>query len=159
MMVDTGYTLAHNGGPIFNKGMMYSGYNHNIYALLDIQRSGQVPEYILDKEYTFITKTPLAKKIVTLTQQHLPKEFRGFVDFYQVVPVGGHMNWTTYQNQMKKSHPDYVSPVKTGETQVVLPKTEPEAPWIDEDEFPVNDGSKKFQVFPGQFVKIVERVA
>ena len=46
MMLDTVWTLAHNGGPIFNKGSFYGMYSSALYRLLDVQRSGQIPEAI-----------------------------------------------------------------------------------------------------------------
>lgn len=45
-MVDTGFTLAHNNGPIFNKGMLYSGYSTNFKSILDVQRGGQIPQLL-----------------------------------------------------------------------------------------------------------------
>lgn len=45
MMVDTVWTLCHNNGPIFNKGMLYHSYTPEIYRILDVQRAGQVPQY------------------------------------------------------------------------------------------------------------------
>lgn len=47
MMLDTVWTLAHNGGPIFNKGKLYACYSHTLYRVLDVQRSGQIPEAVL----------------------------------------------------------------------------------------------------------------
>ena len=48
MMLDTIWTLSHNNGPIFNKGEFYSMYNHSaIIRILDVQRSGQIPQGIL----------------------------------------------------------------------------------------------------------------
>jgi hypothetical protein len=48
MMVDTVWTLSHNNGPIFNKGQFYCHYNAALLVrILDVQRSGQVPEAIL----------------------------------------------------------------------------------------------------------------
>lgn len=44
MMLDTAFTLAHNGGPIFNKGMCFGGYQmESLMKVLDIQASGQIP--------------------------------------------------------------------------------------------------------------------
>ena len=47
MMVDTGFTLAHNGGPIFNKGMLYTGYSRSaLLKILDTQAMGGIPWYV-----------------------------------------------------------------------------------------------------------------
>lgn len=48
IMCDTAYTLAHNGGPMFNKGMMYGMYSNEIYKILDVQRGGMMCEALLD---------------------------------------------------------------------------------------------------------------
>lgn len=45
MMVDTVWTLCHNNGPIFNKGMLYQNYCPELLRILDVQRAGQVPQY------------------------------------------------------------------------------------------------------------------
>jgi hypothetical protein len=48
MMLDTVWTLVHNGGPIFNKGMLYDCYNTAaLQQVLDIQRAGQIPRLVL----------------------------------------------------------------------------------------------------------------
>ncbi len=48
MLMDVAFTLAHNGGPIFNKGMLFSGFQSNaLNKILDVQRSGQIPQFIM----------------------------------------------------------------------------------------------------------------
>lgn len=49
IMADTAYTLSHNNGPIFNKGMWYTQYTGMFLSLLDVQRSGQIPKLLFDK--------------------------------------------------------------------------------------------------------------
>jgi len=49
MFLDTVWTLAHNGGPIFNKGMLYNNYGAGLYEILDVQRSGQIPALVRSK--------------------------------------------------------------------------------------------------------------
>jgi hypothetical protein len=47
MMLDIGYTLAHNNGPIFNKGFQFKHYDStSLYTVLDCQRGGQIPNLI-----------------------------------------------------------------------------------------------------------------
>lgn len=52
MFIDTAYTLAHNNGPMFNKGMLYGMYSSEFKIILDVQRSGQVCEGLLEGEYS-----------------------------------------------------------------------------------------------------------
>lgn len=81
MMVDTGYTLAHNGGPIFDKGMMYSHYGSHLITVLDVQRSGQMLELMFEANPMGITKTMDAVKAAELIKQNRPSEFKGWVDW------------------------------------------------------------------------------
>lgn len=43
VMLDTVWTLAHNNGPIFNKGFLYSHHSHVLIEVLDLQRAGMIP--------------------------------------------------------------------------------------------------------------------
>lgn len=81
MLVDTGYTLAHNGGPIFDKGMMYDHYNSHLITVLDVQRSGQMLDLMLETQTLGVQKTPVAIAAVNLIKLHKPEEFKGYVDW------------------------------------------------------------------------------
>lgn len=48
VFIDTSYTLAHNTGSMFNKGMMYTHYSDYFTQVLDVQHSGQIPELLID---------------------------------------------------------------------------------------------------------------
>jgi hypothetical protein len=87
MLVDTGYTLAHNGGPIFNKGMMYKHYDAEFIKILDIQRSGQIPDLMLDTHAWGPKKTTEAQNAVQLVANALPGEFKGYVDWKPVIAM------------------------------------------------------------------------
>lgn len=82
MLVDTAYTLAHNGGPIFNKPLLYSGQDANaLLTALDVQRAGQMLDLMLATETLHVKKTPEAEAAVALIQTHLPEAVKGFVDW------------------------------------------------------------------------------
>jgi hypothetical protein len=50
MMLDTVWTLQHNGGPIFNKSMLYECYDtYALQMVLDVQRAGQIPRLVLNQ--------------------------------------------------------------------------------------------------------------
>lgn len=50
MLLDVGYTLAHNGGPIFDKGFHFaSGHKSELLKVLDVQRAGQIPNLVKSK--------------------------------------------------------------------------------------------------------------
>jgi hypothetical protein len=47
LLLDVGFALAHNGGPIFNKHMLYQTYNaKELRTILDVQRAGQIPQFV-----------------------------------------------------------------------------------------------------------------
>lgn len=46
VMMDTAYTLAHNCGPMFNKGHLYQHFTSLLYTVLDVQRAGMIPELL-----------------------------------------------------------------------------------------------------------------
>lgn len=46
MMLDTAFTLCHNGGPIFNKGYLYNMYSDQLTTILDAQAEGKIPEMV-----------------------------------------------------------------------------------------------------------------
>lgn len=47
VFIDTAFTLAHNNGPMFNKGMLFSHPNtKDLLKVLDIQRAGLIPHAI-----------------------------------------------------------------------------------------------------------------
>lgn len=64
MMVDTVWTLCHNNGPIFNKGVLYTQYSKDIYRILDVQRAGQIPQFEWGVHATDWFKTFLSKAII-----------------------------------------------------------------------------------------------
>ena len=90
MLVDTGYTLAHNGGPIFDKGMMYAHYGANLITVLDVQRSGQMLDLMFESNTLGVTKTPVAVKAAELIKQYCPVDadrkptLKGYIDWKSV---------------------------------------------------------------------------
>lgn len=143
-LVDTGYTLAHNNGPIFNKGMMYTSYDSAFITILDVQRSGQIPDLILDTAQFGVQKTEVAKKAVTLVRQNMPNEFRGWVDWFLVEKLGAVNKYDSYKTQQKKLHPVTVEEKKVLEKVLHGKKIKMVGDW---------------NVFPGQVVQVFERVS
>ncbi len=61
MMLDVAYTLAHNNGPIFNKGFQYKHYDMaSLTTILDCQRAGQIPNMVRSKENDHVTSHHVA---------------------------------------------------------------------------------------------------
>jgi len=47
LLLDIVWALAHNGGPIFNKLFLYKPPNKDtLITILDVQRAGQIPQYV-----------------------------------------------------------------------------------------------------------------
>lgn len=88
MMMDTIWTLCHNNGPIFNKGMMYGHYSEHIIRILDIQRSGQIPEAVLSDNYVMAYADPKLKEAMSWVQSRFPESIGKYVDWWTVEALG-----------------------------------------------------------------------
>ena len=106
IMMDTAFTLAHNNGPIFNKGMLYKNYNSTaIKKILDVQRSGQIPQLIAH-HYSDLSK------FVTMDLRNYVEEFGkldsgfgGRVDWTAVKDIHGKAVWTAEVAAQKAADP------------------------------------------------------
>lgn len=95
MFVDTAYTLAHNNGPIFNKGMYYNQYGPGLYTILDVQNSGQIAELILEETKSSqslfagaMTAQHSLKNLMLTAKKNMPEEIGDFVDWVKVEALG-----------------------------------------------------------------------
>jgi hypothetical protein len=105
-MVDTGFTLEHNGHVLFNKGYMYHSEDKAaLIKTLDCQRAGQLAELILDPAQYGVKKTNLAVQAVKMVQAELPTKFRGWVDWYQVEKLGAVGHYEAFKKQQSQQHP------------------------------------------------------
>ncbi len=102
MMVDTAYTLAHNNGPMFNKGMLYDSYSSDFMRILDVQRSGQIPEFAIEYGHGSLTKTQSA--LFNEAQPHIGNEFGPYVDWYKVEALGSVNHYPQYKNLQDKKY-------------------------------------------------------
>jgi hypothetical protein len=102
MMLDTAFTLAHNNGPIFNKGMFYKNYVHGgqtLRKILDVQRSGQMPEMVMES-----ASNSMFSKWAVLTikfKAKYPDAFGEVVDWYAVEKLGALSKYTQEKSAMK----------------------------------------------------------
>lgn len=120
MMMDTSFTLCHNNGPIFNKGMLFDSYSSEIYKILDVQRSGQIPQYVGNGE----SKWKHNKSINDLwakCHSRLGVEFAGFVDWYKVEDLGSLKKYPEEKKQQKKDY-GYPAEMKAMEAKVKAEK-------------------------------------
>lgn len=103
MMLDTAFTLAHNNGPIFNKGMMYDQYSPEIYKILDVQRSGQIPQLVNEAKVDK-TKTKQVRDLYDMLRAHFPEEMGGYVDWFKVKALGGVKDYSGEQAKQKSKY-------------------------------------------------------
>lgn len=76
---DQAFSLCHNNGSMFNKGHLYHCYSKFIYNILDIQDSGQIPQWIdSNKSNKFIDKD--LSEIFKLSKKLFPDQVSGKVD-------------------------------------------------------------------------------
>src|ERR1017187_6848313 len=106
MMVDVAYTLAHNGAPMYNKGMHYHQQDSTILkTVLDVQRSGQMPEFVLDGETYGVAIPEYLKTLVQLVDKECPGKFGKWVDWVKVEKLGALNNYNSYKAKQLKLHP------------------------------------------------------
>lgn len=134
MMVDTAFTLAHNNGPIFNKGMLFKMYGSSLIRILDVQRSGQMPEGIHSGEIDDASEG--VKKLVELAMVNMPNEFGTYIDWFKVEQLGSVQK---YSAQKKLQVAKYGTPATAGKSKGGQQVT----------------GS--LEIWPGQVVTIVKR--
>lgn len=153
MMMDTAFTLCHNNGPIFNKGMVYHGYDTGeIRKILDVQRSGQIPQLVAQN----------GSPQVSATMRHFQKRFEklvpsfgGYVDWYTVSALGAFGQYTA---EKKLQDEKYGKPANLIHADK-LAKMKAKA-----DDFKKEKAHKEFvkthfEVMPDVFVQKVERQA
>lgn len=134
MFADTAFTLAHNNGPIFNKGMLYTGYSHFIYKLLDVQRSGQVPQLFLDDSTGHLNLDSATKSFIADALITFPEELGGYVDWFKVEALGALRHYGSEKSAQVAAHghSTYMSELEAKE-------------------------GKKFWITPTEHVLVVER--
>jgi len=100
MFLDTVWSLCHNNGPIFNKGMHYDMYSNYLIELLDVQRSGQVIEGIVEGRWVhFLTKE--TSTLAYFMKDYVRDLVGDYVDWSLVEEAGSLMSYDTYKaNQL-----------------------------------------------------------
>ena len=94
MMLDTVWTLSHNNGPIFNKGLCYAMYGHSLIRILDVQRSGQIPEAVLhDAVISGYAEADLKQLMSQVAARY--EEIGKYVDWFVVEALGAVKTYPT----------------------------------------------------------------
>jgi hypothetical protein len=90
MMLDTVWTLCHNNGPIFNKGQLYGMYTSRLVKILDVQRSGQIPEAVIEGGFAkeFANQDPNLLMQMRFLKKTFPDQVGDYVDWFLVESLG-----------------------------------------------------------------------
>lgn len=163
MLVDTGYALAHNGGPIFNKGMMYTHQDASaLLTALDVQRSGQILDLMFESQTLGVKKTPEAVEVADLIKAHAPDELKGYVDWKLVNELRPAQDKLKYPNKYAKvtevQHPWAGKSKPKAKKSVVKPV----APVVTSTAVLLHGKAAtvtgSYEVFPHQSVSVVTRI-
>jgi hypothetical protein len=104
MFADTAFTLCHNGGPMFNKGMLYHMYEAApLYKILDVQRSGQIPELVRERGVGPHVTTELISAMKDF-MEGFPNESGEFVDWFRVEAAGALHKYPKEKQQQVDKH-------------------------------------------------------
>lgn len=105
MMMDIAFTLCHNGGPIFNKGMLYTSYHpQTLLKILDVQRAGMIPQLVGNKELGVQFQTPEINDLYKKLSGIIGDEFTGYVDWKAVKSLGAKGTYTAELSQQIATH-------------------------------------------------------
>ena len=87
LMLDTAFTLAHNNGPIFNKGLLFHHYDsYELTRILDVQRAGLMPQFVATIQSVYITAAQ--RQFRERAEALLGEVFAGPVDWHRVQALG-----------------------------------------------------------------------
>ena len=102
ILVDTAFTLSHNTGNIFNKGIIYENNTSKLIEVLDVQRSGQMPEYVATIDFiSSDEKDKLLKHIGTVSDFQV---FATKVDWQKVNDLGALNDYSHKIPTVGKTH-------------------------------------------------------
>lgn len=155
MMLDTVWTLSHNNGPIFNKGLYYQMYNGPaIMRILDVQRSGQIPEAALTDKVIMPYADPMLQKLMNSIKQHYEGEVAEYVDWYVVEALGSVAKYPMEKKAQIAAHG--TSPLATAAEQAAAKAAQDK---IEAAKKAAIDKAKNwFAVMPNVDVKIIHRL-
>lgn len=107
-MLDTAWTLAHNGGPCFDKGMLYCAQNAGmLLRILDVQRGGMIPEAVRADHLIKTSASQEIKDWVHWLANRFPSKIGSYVDWLKVVQLGAVGSYPNEIEQQKMLDPDY----------------------------------------------------
>jgi len=125
LLLDTGFTLAHNGGPIFNKHVLYHTYeSKELCKVLDVQRAGMIPQLVYSNASHKVTMEHIG--LNTRAIELLGDECTGPVDWAKVMKLGAKQDYSKYlpksQAAKKKVAPVPAAPAADPNIVTINPK-------------------------------------
>lgn len=129
IMNDTAWTLAHNNGPMFNKGMLYKSYTPMIYKILDVQRAGMIPQLIAEGSLGNHANSAVSQAFEAV-KAVFPESVTGYVDWFKVEELG-----SLHKYPSEKA----AQTAKYGKTKATIEVEKKEASkfWVNETEYAV----------------------
>lgn len=155
MMLDTNWTLAHNNGPIFNKGIFYTMYGPNLIRVLDVQRSGQIPTAIIHDKAIRGHADPLCIEAMGKAESLLPGLVQPYVDWFVVEALGGVKSYPSDKQQQLNLHGESPAAKEANAKLAAAKKQAEEAAKKAQEEKALHE----FEIMPGVVVKKFQRAA
>lgn len=103
-MADQAFSVCHNGGSILNKGHFFTVCTQEMYHLLDVQDSGQIPQWLHNNSNNSVV-TPQLKQHVQTICKHFP-ELREPVNTTLV--LASQKNAMRIQHKLLKMHNSFL---------------------------------------------------
>lgn len=135
IMNDTAWTLAHNNGPMFNKGMLYSHYTPTIYKILDVQRAGMIPQLIAEGGLG-VHASQDVKDAFDVVGSVFPESVTGYVDWFKVEALGAKHKYSAEKAAQKSKY-------GTTKATVDIEKKEASKYWVNETEYATKQEYKR----------------
>lgn len=104
MMLDTVWTLQHNNGSVFNKGHFYAVWTGTLLRILDVQRSGQIPEAVLTDAQISKFADPALEGIISTVKKMFPDDLGDYVDWFVVEALGSNKKYPHECAQQAATH-------------------------------------------------------
>ena len=151
IMLDTVWTLSHNCSAIFDKGHFYQKHSHNLIRLLDVQRSGQIPEAVLSDPVLAPYADQELKNRLAAIEDHFPGKIKEYVDWNVVEALGSVQKYPKEIDAQIKLHgmtPEAKAAIKAAEEAKLAAQLQAA---IDAEEYAKNH----YEIMPGLMVQKV----
>lgn len=114
LLMDAAFSLAHNNGPIFNKGMLYTPFNTSeLNRILDVQRSGQIPNVIMHPIKIKHIEPQMVEYVRAFSK--LCSDVSGLVNWKIVKNINGH---SIYQSEIMQQNAEMMKKNVAGTNEV-----------------------------------------